>query len=356
MSNTCQYLDENGFVDFLHIFSYNAIFNFIDSVRNTGKTTKAKAIALIRFLKKKKKCLWIRTFEEDVKDLKKNFYNNKVISICKKMGYDVKLENIYQDGKYIYYVDPKTNKKTWFIKIVHLSMAQSLKGNEIEEIDLIVYDEYRTKANRINRYIGNPAKDFIDIVYSIARSHYVKTLLLGNKETFNNPFYDYMKIVPPQDDFQGIKTYNNGSILICQINQVPSVIENNQMQKKLKDALKFTPIYNYLYNGQTEGVNMAQIKKTPSNAIYGCGFKIQNSLFSVWYGLDGNVYFKSKIDPLQHIYCDTFTNKYRYAELIHRDDKKHFKLIVKANKYNKIYFENVGVAERVQVLFKYLGI
>lgn len=349
------FLDDDGFVDFLQIFSYNAIFNFIDSVRNTGKTTKAKAIGLVRFIKKGKKTIWIRTFEEDVKDAKKNFYNKKVIKIANKMGYDCKLSQISQNGSYIYYTD-KNGKKDWFIKIVHLSIAQSLKGNEIEDADLIVYDEYRTKANRLNRYIGNPAKDFIDIVYSISRSHYVKTLLLGNKETFNNPFYDYLKIMPPDDDFQGIKTYNDGSILVCQINKVPDVIENNPMNKKLKQALKNTPIFSYLYSGKTEGVDYSQIKKVPSNAVYGCGFLIQGQVFSVMYGLDGNIYFKGKIDPLQHIYCDSFTNKYKYAERLLKGDKKHFKLIVKGVKNNKIYFENVSVAERVQVLFRYLGI
>ena len=346
--------DELGFVDFLQILTFNAIFMFIDSVRNTGKTTKAKMLALMRFLKKSKKMLWVRTFEEDTKDIKKNFYNHKIIKLVKSMGYDCELSQISQNGNYIYFRKDKKNID-WFIKIVSLNQAQSLKGNEIEEIDLIVYDEYRTKANRLNNYRGNQAKDFIDIVYSIARSHKVRCLLLGNKETFNNPFYDYLKITPPQDDFDGVKTYKNGSILICQITKQPQIIEQNDTNKKLKDALKDTQIYEYLYKGKTEGIDLTQIKKTPQNAIYMYGFLIDNSQISCYYTMDGTIYFKNKFDSNQFIYTDKFTNKYKFSERIIKDKSK-FKLIHKAFKQNKIYFENVSIAERVEKLLKIIGI
>lgn len=353
MLNT--YLDNKGFADFIEIFSHNALFNFVDSVRNTGKTTKAKIVALKRFLKKGKKTIWVRTFENDVKQSKKDFYNKKIIKMLNDDGYNVALNQITVDGSYIVFTDEKGHKN-WFVKLVYLANAQSLKGNEIVDADFIVYDEYRTKSNRIARYIGNQTKDFIDILVTIARDHEVKCLFLGNKECFNNPFYDYLKIKPPKEDFEGIKKYKHGSILICQINTVPSSIAQNETNTKLKYALEGTPSLGYLFNGKTEGIDYTQIKKPPKTLIYYCGFNIKNSVFGLQFDTIGNAYFTDKIDKLQHVYSDCQNNSYKYCERLLKGDKKHFKLLIKAIKNNCVWFESVGTAERVQYLFNFLGI
>lgn len=349
------------FIDFIQLLSYNAIFNFVDTVRNTGKTTKAKAWLLARYLKRHKKAIWVRTFEGDIKSCKKDFYTehkSKPIKIVNDLGYDVKADNIVQDGEYIYYVtfDEKGKIKTkdWFIRLIHLSQAQSIKGNEIPTCDIIIYDEYRTKENRINRYIGNQAKDFIDIVYSIARDHTVRSILLGNKETYNNPFYDYLRIKQPKEDFEGIKSYKGGSIAIMQINTVPNVIAENSMNKRLKKALTDTPIMGYLYDGLTEGINRSQIVKMPKSTYYACGFSIGGCEFSAKIGYDNKVYFQSGLDPYQHVYVDDHTTKYKFCEKIMKQNKKQFNWLMTAYKYNNVYFCDVGVYERANKIIESL--
>ncbi|MBQ0154593.1 MAG: phage DNA encapsidation protein [Bacteroidales bacterium] len=355
------YKTDDDFIDFLPALSYNAIFNFFDTVRNTGKTTKAKAWVLARWLKKKKKCVWIRTFEDDIKECKHNFYTvhkSKPIKIVNELGYSCTASNIVQEGDYIYFVEytekGKIKSKDWFLHLISLSNAQSIKGNEIPNCDLIIYDEYRTKQERINRYTGNQAKDFIDIVMSISRDHYVRAILLGNKETYNNPMYEYLRIQPPSEDWEGIRTYNDGSILIQQINHVPKVIEDNAMNRKLKTALKNTPILGYLYDGKTEGIDRSQIAKMPGNVYYGCGFVINGSEFSVSYSFDGRAFFRSGLDNQQHVYSTSFSNKYKYCERLLRGDKQHFKMLLRLLKMNKVYFCDVSCYEYAQNLFKLL--
>ena len=58
--------NNNNFIDFLELWSFNAIYNFVDTVRNTGKTTKCKAWAIARYLKHGKQTLWVRAFEDDI--------------------------------------------------------------------------------------------------------------------------------------------------------------------------------------------------------------------------------------------------------------------------------------------------
>jgi len=344
---------ENDFIDFIKMLSYNAIFNFVNTVRNVGKTTKAKAWRLAAFLKNQKKTIWVRTFEDDVKNTRKDFYTAqhcKAVKIVKNLGYDVDIKDISTNGNYIYYTNPKTKVKDWFIHIVHLSQAQALKGNEIANCNVIIYDEYATTISRVNRYIGNPAKDFLDLVISLSRDHYLRCILLGNKESYNNKFYDYLHIKRPPDEFEGIKTYKGGTILIYQLNHVPQVIEENTMNGKLKKALADTPMLGYLYDGKTQGINYSQIVKTPRNVSYAGGFWVKGAEFSLYYTYDGDAYFRLGLDKGQHVFTDSFTNKYKYSERLSGDSRKKLKMLVKAIKNNRVFFDNIDVVERVKPL------
>ena len=86
------------------MWSFNALYNFVDTVRNTGKTTKCKAWAIARYLKHGKQTLWVRAFEDDIKMLKKDFITKKggVLKILKAWGYSLTPHNFVQVGEYIY--------------------------------------------------------------------------------------------------------------------------------------------------------------------------------------------------------------------------------------------------------------
>ena len=62
--------------------SHNAIYNYIDTERNDGKTWSFKIAGVIRFIKHHKKTIWNRTFVSEKKETKKfrkkiNAFNSK---------------------------------------------------------------------------------------------------------------------------------------------------------------------------------------------------------------------------------------------------------------------------------------
>ena len=351
--------NNSDFIDFLHLLSYGAIYNFVDTVRNTGKTTKAKAWILARFLKRKKKCLWLRTFDVDIMQIKKDFYtgkNARALKILADWGYDVDPESITQNGDYIYYTDPKTGKKSWFIKLVYLAQAQSLKGNEIPDCDLIIFDEYRTKPSRLARYNGDMAKDFVDIVFSISRDHYVRSIMLGNKEMFNNPFFDFFGIKPLPEEFEGIRTFKQGSIAVMQSNKIPAAILNSEMTRKQMAALKGTSLFGYLYTGETAGVSREHIKRPPGNALYYNGFYVGGAEFCARIDYDGAIYFIDGLDDSRHVWTDRATGKYKFCTRIMRGDQKHFKKVLSCVKKNRVFFADVSAYEHAGELLRLLGV
>ena len=87
------------------IASYNAIFNFIISNRNFGKTWGAKKRAVKRAIKKGKKTIWIRTFKKEVKECIATFFKSRdLCEFCDLIWYDkeTKKGNLKQIGNTFY--------------------------------------------------------------------------------------------------------------------------------------------------------------------------------------------------------------------------------------------------------------
>ena len=68
-----------AFFDNREAKSYNAIYNFIDTERNDGKTWSFKIAGVINFIKHHKKTIWNRTFVSEKKETKKKFLSRKII-------------------------------------------------------------------------------------------------------------------------------------------------------------------------------------------------------------------------------------------------------------------------------------
>ena len=60
----------------LKMLSHNAIFNFVNTNRNFGKTWTFKYRAVKRALKKGKKTIWIRRFKKEAKECIKTFFKS----------------------------------------------------------------------------------------------------------------------------------------------------------------------------------------------------------------------------------------------------------------------------------------
>lgn len=333
--------------------SYGAMYNFIDTIRNTGKTSYFKARSLIKFLKHRRKTIWVRSFVEDVERLvndKKGFYDNK---ICKRWKFQ--RERISQKGNFIYYeyTDKNGNKhKDWFIRIVCLTDSQALKGNECADVSDIVFDEYTTKPERLSFYRGNFATDFFDLFITIMRDHYVRCWFLGNKEILLNPFYEYFKIKPFDPSFQGIKTFQNGQIAVQQINTLPACIKATKGNRATEKLFAGTPYADYLFGGAVSGLSHEAIKKMPQNASYLFAFDF-GRLLAV-YACDDCVFISSKADKNQIVYTNYNTLKYRRGFKITRNDTKKMQWLKNAIRMNRLFYTDENAVEGSRLFVQYV--
>ena len=332
----------------LEVNSYNAIFNFIVGTRNIGKTWALKMRALMRFIKKGKKTIWVRRFQHDAKQvlsIKKNqsgtdFYSEKMLKLL-----NLDQSKISRQGFKICYNIGSSDapKWEWFIQVVALSTQQSEKGNDDPNIDTIVYDEFTTTESTYVRYKGNEVIDFMDLFYTKKRSGEIKVYFLGNKETYRNPYYNFFGIEPPKTDFEGIKTYKNGTVLIAQYNTY--IKDAKTYENKLEEAFAGTLYYNYIYGGDIKNRSTLTFKEAPKKAHIYLQFQYSGTTYQIL-KLGGDFYVVNHKDASKIIY--TFEPKHVVNEkirLLLNSDKAYMISLVHAWKMCKVFPANNDAME-----------
>lgn len=352
------------FYSSLKIQSYNAILNFTDTVRNVGKTTCHKISAGVRFIKHGYKTIWLRYFHKDVKKMMSvDFISVKNIKMIneelnrnlKTPKYKFTKENFKQDGSFIYFRKDKKHKWEWFINVVALSDEQAIKSADDPNTRRLIFDEYRIKPERLARYQGDPVTDFLSIWVTVKRNNHVKAFLLGNKEAISDPFKSFFGIENLDVNFNGIKTYKNGTIAVEQINDEPSEIQDD-FDAKFKELVKGTSYGDYLYNGEIRGIDKSRIKSKPKSTTLYCCFDLGLPI-TAFMDKFGNIYFQRGIDTSRTVAVDKLTDKYKRAYVISGIDKNlRFKTLEWAFRLNKIYYSDAISYEQGVKILKCLNI
>ena len=350
-----------GDKDGLKLLSYNGIINAVLSNRNYGKTWTFKKRSFKRALKHHKKTIWLRMFKKEVKEALATFYTSKDLQkYCGISVYDKDLNkdgNFKQIGNTCYCRRKRKNGKYgpwfWFLKIFALTDADAVRSADDVDVDTLVFDEMTKTPNKYKRYKGNIVNDFIDILFSSKREHQVKCILIGNKESYNNPFFTYFNIKPLPTTFEGIRTYRHGSFVVQQINNMEET--QTEYGKKMADLLEGTPYGNYIYKNAYKQETGFKPRKTPATASLYCQLIFNNQCFKISVN-NGFFYVNDKIDNTKRIYCDALPHKYVHELLLVKKQKRFFVAFINALSDNRVYYSSAVVYEGMISFFTWLSI
>ena len=338
----------------LDVSSYNAIYTFIISNRNYGKTWGFKRRAWKRALKHGKKTLWIRRFQKEVKEAVSTFYASK--DLLQWIGdiepYDptTKKGNFKQVGRTFYI---KRGKRwEWFLKVAALSDSNALRSADDVDCDTIIFDEFTTTPQKYKRYRGSEVNDFIDAFFSAKRQHEVRCFFMGNKESISNPYFNYFGIPSLPKHFEGIRTFRDGSIAVQQIDNKPETSTN--YDKKVAALLRGTAYGGYIYEGEYKTAHGLKPRKTPPNAYEYIQLNWNSNEIKISI-LDGFFYVNKRIDKTRRIYTDTPLHKYKNEFLLVKRQKKLFNALIDALADSRVYYENEAAFEAVLPFFQWLG-
>ena len=346
--------------DGLRALSYNGIITTILSNRNYGKTWTFKKRAFKRALKHDKKTLWLRLFKKEVKEAVSTFYASKDLqAYCGISIYDKDTNNegnLKQQGNTFYYRRKHKGKWTrwqWFLKVYALSDAGAVRSADDVDVDTIIFDEFTKPTQQYRRYIGNIANDFIDILFSSKREHVVRCVLIGNKESVNNPIFTYFNIKPLPTTYEGIKTFRQGSFVLQQINNKEETI--TEYGQKMNALLNGTQYGNYIYNDEYKTATGFKQRKTPPQSNIYCQLITNSQALKISVN-NGLFYINMKIDTSRRIYCDVLPHKYKNELLLVRKHKRYFDGFVTALADNRVYYDNAITYEAIQPFMQWLTI
>lgn len=351
------YGDQDG----LKALSYNGIITAVLSNRNYGKTWTYKKRAFRRAQKRGKKTLWLRMFEKEVKESVDTFFTSKDLQkYCGVSIYDKdtnKDGNLKQCGNTFYTRRKKKNGKWgrwfWFLKVFKITDADAVRSADDVDVDTMIFDEFTKTPNKYKRYRGNIVTDFIDIFFSSKREHEVRCIIIGNKESYNNPFFTYFNIKPLPTTFEGIRTFRKGSFVVQQINNQQA--NETEYDAKVRALLEGTAYGNYIYNNAYKQDAGFKPRKTPSEATIYCQL-IFNGVALKISVLNGYYYVNDKIDITKRIYCEVLLHKYKHELLLVKRQKRYFLAFINALSDNRVFYNNARTYEGMSAFYSWLSI
>ena len=344
------YSDKDGF----DVTSRGAIFTFINTNRNFGKTWLFKKRAFKRALKRGLKTIWVRRFKKEAKEAAAKFFTSSDLrKFCGIEWYDpdTKEGNCKQVGNTFYV--KRRGRWEWFLQIVALTDAANMRGVDDIKVDTIVFDEYRTTPERYARYRGNEVTDFIDIFFSAKREHEIRCFFLGNKESTADPYFTYFGIPTFPDTFEGVRMFRGGSVCVQFINNKQNT-QSDEYAHKVENLLRGTSYGAYIYESATKTKKQVRLKKPPLGTTYYVQLYIRGQYVRILL-YDGCFYVSDGADKSKPVYCDTQTNTPRHLLLTKRL-KRYFIALENALTDGRVYYESNAVYERVVPFYKWLGI
>lgn len=349
----------DNYINFLPIFSYSrGIFYFVNTVRNIGKSWQLAYIAWRRAEQLGKKTILIRRFKNEAKEAAESLYaSTDLIKYCKTLiPYDetTKKGNFKRRGSTFYI---KRNKKwVWFLKITNLAKFKNFRSAGDIDCDRIFFDEYTTTLKQYRLYKGNEVEEFIDMFISICREHPVKAIFCGNKESFYNPYFDYFHIPALPSNFEGLRQYRKGTVIVYQRNRGVKSQKQNQFLQALNTALKGTAYGDYMQNAAYKQSIKLNFTPPPKD--------VENYTQIKWRGKfirftqkDGIIYVDDKRQDQFFYMCDETDNTTPYQlQLIKSKDKPNFYKLIQAVADNRIKYSSEAIFNAVKPFFTWLGI
>lgn len=342
---------------FSRLLSYHrGIFHFADTTRNVGKTWALQRLIWRRAYKHDRKAIIVRrTKKQAIKAADDLYSSPKLLEICKGIlpfNPDTKKGNFKRRGRKFFI--KRNGRWEWFLQIVANSECQDCRGFMDERCDRIFFDEYLTTSRRRKHYQGNEVEDMIDLLISISRQHRIKVVFCGNKEDTENPYYNYFNIPPLPVNYEGIRAFRKGTLIVEQFNRV--IYDDKQWQQDLNDLLKGTPYGDFMFNSQYKNGHNIVYRETPRDVTGYAQFYWDNKPLRVT--TKGDLYYVDlQADITTLVATDRIYSDIRYQRQLNRkQDRNKFRGWQAAYITNKIVYKNAQAYDITKKIMKWFGI
>lgn len=314
------------YYDISTLLSYNKILNFIIGQRGGGKTFSAKKWCINDFLKKENQFIWVRHFKQELKQLKRNFWDDIInTGLYPDVEFSIQGDKLFINNKLCGY-------------LVALSTATQLKSASFPKVNKIIFDEFIFEKGH-NHYRGDEVVDFINLMDTVIRDRdNCRAVLIANNVQTTNPYFHYFNIRGDQSK-RFVFNHDKG---ICIEFYSGDVYASERLKTRFGKLINGTEYGEFsLYNKPLHD-NDEFIAQRPQNARYMYALLWKGFYIGVWYDNKNDViYFSNKYDESRMIFSMT-TDDHKPKMLFLKQFKQmsQIKQIKYAFSIGSLYFEN----------------
>lgn len=284
------------------ILSFNRLFNFVVGNRGSGKTYSAKKLAINKFLKKKKKFIYLRRYKTEFDDFG-NFFAD-IMHEFPDVEFEVKGKRVYINGELAGYGVP-------------LSTALTKKSVSYHDVELIIFDEFVIDSKVIH-YLNNEVGHFLEFYETVARMRdNVVVLFLSNAVSVVNPYFLYWNMKPRSE-----RRFTKYGHMIIEFVKNEEFIEA-KYKTRFGQIIKGTTYGNYAVENEYLKDNMNFVEPKTGTSRFEFSVEFNGKEYGFWNDYkEGFVFVSEDIDPFRK-------NKFTVSDA---DHKPNMMLIKNANK------------------------
>lgn len=211
------------YYDYHKILSYNIPVNCLFGERGCGKSFGAKNYVIKQFLKNGSQFLYLRRYENELKEIfetssgQKDFFDD-IKNNFPKIKLKAKNKKFYCDGKIFGFAKRMTE-------------AQDLKSSVYQNITTIIIDEYPIENTRHRHYLRDEGMVLLGIIDSIIRNRSnIRIFILGNavNDLEYSPLFTFFDLSLPYNS--DIKLFKDNTILV-------QYMDNEEFRKDRENTL-----------------------------------------------------------------------------------------------------------------------
>lgn len=327
--------------DVVRTSSHHCMWNFIKGIRGCGKTYTMKKYLIERYKKQSKQFLWIRRSEEELKkqttqkngrffkDVQKEFPNHVLWA---------EANVLYMDKEIIGYAQA-------------LNTGKKLKGDTLQNIHNIVFDEYLIDSIKdpYARYLPDEFGTFLELSETVGRygsRDFEPTFwFLGNNISSDDPYTANFNLQDPY----GKDIWKRGEFLVQYV-APPKLIEAKKATRFYQSLAGLPAGDKYrAYAMENESLrdNKTFIKKKGQHAEYQYALLYYNEAIGVWQDYRNGCFFISdSVDKqCREVYaCTTEEQQPNVLLLKGFKNSKKLKMLKQAYDLGCVYYENQKLA------------